>query len=82
MILDESISALDSTTEHKILGNLKSIQKDTGLTLIIISHKLNILRDSHQIYLFLDGEIISSGTHETLVCRSFEYRKLWESQNV
>lgn len=82
MILDESISALDSTTEHKILGNLKSIQKDTGLILIIISHNLNVLRDLHKVYLFWNGYIISSRIHKTLVCRSYECRKLRGSQNV
>lgn len=78
LILDDSLSAVDTETEEKILNNLKDSTKD--ITTIIISHRISTIQSAHKI-LFLDnGQIKERGTHEELLALDGLYRDLYEKQ--
>lgn len=80
-ILDEVTSALDSTTENKIINNLHNISKE-GKTVIIISHKLSTIEKVDNIYCMKNGEIIEEGTHKQLLSNRSEYYTLWKNQTT
>ena len=80
MLLDESTSSLDYTTEKKILANLKKDKKNS--TMIVISHRLSAITDVDKIIVLNFGKIIEQGTHLELMNAEGEYFKLWQNQNV
>jgi ATP-binding cassette subfamily B protein len=78
LLLDDFTSRVDNNTEKKILDN---IQKNyPGLTLISITQKINTVENYDQIILLMQGEIIATGKHETLIHTSPEYVQLLNSQ--
>lgn len=80
LILDDSLSAVDTKTEETILRNINSITKDKST--IIISHRISSIKNADQI-LFLDnGRIIESGTHEELLNLNGSYKKLHDKQQL
>ena len=80
MLLDESTSSLDYTTEKKILANLKKDKKNS--TMIVISHRLSAITDVDKIIVLNFGKIIEQGTHLELMNEEGEYFKLWKNQDV
>ena len=80
MLLDESTSSLDYTTEKKILANLKKDKKNS--TMIVISHRLSAITDVDKIIVLNFGKIIEQGTHLELMNAEGEYFKLWQNQDV
>ena len=72
IIMDEATSALDSQTEYEIM---KSIAQ-RGITRIIISHRLSIIRDCDEIIVMQEGRIIDRGTHSELLHRCRYYTEL------
>ena len=80
MLLDESTSSLDYTTEKKILANLKKDKKKS--TMIVISHRLSAITDVDKIIVLNFGKIIEQGTHLELMNEEGEYFKLWQNQDV
>lgn len=80
-ILDEVTSALDSTTENKIITNLYNIS-EKGKTIVIISHKLSNIEKADSIYCMKNGEIIEQGNHRQLLSNRSEYYTLWKNQTT
>ena len=80
MLLDESTSSLDYTTEKKILANLKKDKKNS--TMIVISHRLSAITDVDKIIVLNFGKIIEQGTHLELINAEGEYFKLWQNQDI
>lgn len=78
LILDDSLSAVDTKTENTILNNLKSIMEDR--TSIIISHRVSSAKLADFIIVLDDGAIVEKGSHESLVARRGMYRELYEKQ--
>ena len=72
IILDEATSALDSKTEYELI---KSIE-NRGITRVIISHRLSIIRDCDEIIVMKDGKILDRGTHSELIQRCEYYAEL------
>ncbi len=78
LILDDSLSAVDTQTEEKILGRLRGVMR--GRTTILIAHRTSTVRDADQIVVVKDGAIIESGTHDELLARGGYYADLYQKQ--
>ncbi len=78
LILDDSLSAVDTQTEEKILDNLKDIMKSR--TTIIISHRISTIKNADEIIVLDDGEIVQKGTHDELVKSEGIYKDIYEKQ--
>lgn len=78
LILDDSTSAVDTTTDASIRTALQNSLKDT--TKIIIAQRINSVKDSDVIYVLDEGKISDFGTHEELLKNSVIYREVYESQ--
>lgn len=72
LIMDEATSALDTRTEFELM---KSVNQ-RGITRIIISHRLSIIRDCDEIIVMKDGHVIDRGTHGELIERCEYYTEL------
>lgn len=79
LILDESTSALDSETEHKLQIALADVMK--GRTTIIIAHRLSTVYMANRILVLNNGKIVESGTHNQLRSAGGMYDRLWRLQS-
>ena len=78
LILDDSLSAVDTYTEEKILQGLRDVR--AGRTTLIVSHRISTIRDADLICVLGDGRIIERGTHDELLAHAGEYNDLYERQ--
>src|SRR5690625_98143 len=77
-LFDDSLSAVDTETEEKILNNLKRISKDK--TTIIVSHRISTIKNADKIIIMDEGEIVEQGNHESLIKNGSYYQELYEKQ--
>jgi|AntRauTorckE5430_2_1112549.scaffolds.fasta_scaffold04109_2 ATP-binding cassette subfamily B protein len=80
LVLDDSLSAVDTTTEKRILNYLEKAMSDK--TAIIITHRIYNLLDFDKIIVLQDGKITETGTHETLLASKGFYYDLYEQQQM
>jgi ATP-binding cassette subfamily B protein len=80
IIFDEATSALDPESEAVVVRNLKQMAK--GRTTIVISHRLQTIRDADTIIVLDNGAVNDLGTHSQLLERNFVYRQLWSQQHA
>ncbi len=73
LIMDDSLSAVDTITESYILNSLREVRK--GKTTIIIAHRITTLETLDKIIVVEDGKVTSIGTHEELLKTSEAYKK-------
>ena len=78
LILDDSLSAVDTYTEEKILSGLRDVRENR--TTLIVSHRISTIRDADLICVLHDGRIIERGTHDELILQGGEYADLYERQ--
>jgi ATP-binding cassette subfamily B protein len=78
LILDDSLSAVDTQTEERILSRLRGIM--AGRTTILISHRTSTVQEADQIVVLRDGQIIERGKHEELLARGGYYSDLYHKQ--
>jgi ATP-binding cassette subfamily B protein len=78
LILDDSLSSVDTDTEERILSNLREVIKKR--TTIIISHRISTIKDSDEILVIDEGEIVARGNHDSLVKQDGIYKDLYEKQ--
>ena len=78
LIMDDSLSAVDTETEEEILKNLSI--NEANVSKIIISHRVSTIKDADEILFIEDGTIVERGTHESLVKLGGRYNKLYEDQ--
>ncbi len=75
LILDDSTSAIDSATEDLIQQAMRRISRQR--TTFIITHRLSQIRWADSILVLRRGELIDSGTHEELMDRCTDYRRIF-----
>ncbi len=76
LILDEATSALDSESEAEVQAGLERLM--AGRTTLVVAHRLSTVRRANRIVVIVGGRIVESGTHEALLARGGEYRKLYD----
>lgn len=80
LIMDDSVSAVDTKTEETILDNLKQIRTDK--TTIIIAHRISSIKNANKIILVDEGKIKDIGTHDELFSRCDLYKDIVERQEL
>jgi ATP-binding cassette subfamily B protein len=75
LILDDSTSAVDSATEDQIQRAMRRISRER--TTFLITHRLSQIRWADYILVLRRGELVDQGTHEELMARSGDYRRIF-----
>jgi ATP-binding cassette subfamily B multidrug efflux pump len=78
LILDDSLSSVDTGTEERILRRLESILRQR--TTVLISHRVSTVQHAGQIVVLRDGRIVERGNHSELLARGGYYADLYQKQ--
>jgi ATP-binding cassette subfamily B protein len=80
LILDDSVSAVDTDTEKIILKNLRESRR--GKTTILIAHRISTVRGLDKLIFVEDGRVIAVGSHDELVETCPAYARMVELQRL
>ena len=80
LILDDSVSAVDTKTERTILENLRTTRG--GKTTILIAHRISTIESMDKVLFIEDGRVAAFGKHEELYATCKEYRKMVDLQKL
>ncbi|MFZ5989491.1 MAG: peptidase domain-containing ABC transporter [Bacillota bacterium] len=80
IIMDEATSNLDTVTESHIKDTINHI--GSGMTVIIIAHRLNTVMNCDEIFVMEKGKIVEHGTHEELVELGGYYNSMWQQYHL
>ena len=79
LVLDDTLSAVDSNTEREII---KALHKKRGeQTLIIITHRISVCRNADRVFVMEQGRLSAEGNHADLANRPGFYQELWQIQS-
>lgn len=78
LILDEATSALDTESERLVQDALEKLMANR--TSLVVAHRLSTIKNADCIYVFNQGQIVESGTHDELIAANGYYRRLTEMQ--
>jgi ATP-binding cassette subfamily B multidrug efflux pump len=78
LVLDDSLSAVDTDTEERILRGLKDVMRQR--TTILVSHRISTVKNADQIVVLRAGQIIERGTHDELLAMGGYYADLHQKQ--
>ena len=80
LVLDDSLSAVDTKTEAHILQALAS--RRGNKTTILIAHRLSSIRLADRIFVLDQGRLVQEGSHDELLAADGLYRRLWNIQGA
>ena len=80
LILDDSVSAVDTDTEKVILKNLR--ENRAGKTTILIAHRISTVRGLDKLIFTEDGRVVAVGSHEELIRTCPSYARMVELQRL
>ena len=80
LILDDSVSAVDTDTERTIIRNLRETRR--GMTTILIAHRISTVEQMDKIIFMDDGRVTDVGSHDELCERCEGYRRMVELQRL
>jgi len=78
IVMDEATSSVDTKTEHHIKEALNQLM--AGRTTLSIAHRLSTLEGADRILVMREGELVETGSHETLIGMDSEYANLFQHQ--
>lgn len=78
LLLDDFTARVDKDTERRIMKNLD--KNYPGITKIFITQQISSAKEAEQIILIMEGEVLTTGKHETLLKKSVEYEQIYNSQ--
>jgi ATP-binding cassette subfamily B multidrug efflux pump len=78
LILDDCLSAVDTSTENRILSNLKT--RLTNKTVLYISHRISTVQHATQLIVVANHSIVEQGTHQELIAKQGVYYEQYQSQ--
>lgn len=80
LILDDALSAVDTTTEEAILHRLRDVRR--ARTCLMVAHRVSTVRDADQILVLHEGRIVERGTHDSLVAAGGLYAAMDRRQRL
>ena len=80
LILDDSLSAVDSKTQMNIIQNIRNIRKNKST--IIASHRLSLVSHAQEIIVMDNGKIVERGNHENLMRQNGWYATQYQTQQL
>ncbi|MDE3211704.1 MAG: ABC transporter ATP-binding protein, partial [Bacteroidota bacterium] len=80
LIFDEATSSLDSLTEEEITETIKEVSSKKEQITLLIAHRLSTVMHADRIYVLERGEVVESGTHESLLGQMGLYYAMWRQQ--
>jgi ATP-binding cassette subfamily B protein len=80
LILDDSVSAVDTKTEEDIIRNLRRVRK--GKTTLMIAHRISTVRRLDKIVLIDQGRLVGFGTHNELIKTNSLYKEMYNLQKL
>ena len=78
LILDEATSSVDTRTEALVQAAMDKLSENR--TSFVIAHRLSTIRNADLILVLQDGDIVESGTHQSLLEKGGFYAQLYNSQ--
>jgi ATP-binding cassette subfamily B protein len=80
LILDDALSSVDTETERRILGELRTVMHER--TSILIAHRISTVMDADLILVLDDGKVVEMGDHAALLARDGFYADLFRRQRL
>lgn len=80
LIFDEATSALDSLTEEEITQTIREVSSQRTQVTILIAHRLSTIMHADRIYVLEKGDVVETGTHESLLDEKGLYYAMWRQQ--
>ena len=81
LILDDSLSSVDTRTEYEIVVNLKELVRKNNMTTIFATHRLASLKWMDKIFVLENGAMVESGTFDELINLNGVYASMYAKQN-
>ena len=78
IILDDSLSAVDTKTEDEILSHLR--ERRSGNTTLMISHRISTVKNADIIFYLENGSVVEQGSHEKLLSLEGRYARMYQKQ--